>query len=413
MASDVSAMSTYANVTREAHRRKLAYSGNKSFWMWDKFKADPQKHAGESLVNFSLKYQLPESASYTAEAAAHPGAVQPAYAKGQLYIKKLIAIMKYNEEIVQLKGAESIIDKMLELRMGTTDVYKLLREHSLHTPGNGVLATCTVAADATQYFTVDSVRWLRVGMVIDGYDSSNNQDANSVVITDIDSSTKIVTVTGTVTSVDTGTSFYYNDTYTTDGGTISTTKFTNGIETICSDADPAYGNFEGLDRDTYTYAQAIVAYGAEAGTAEAFTQDRLFDLFEDAHGRIGPENLPDWAYGSLKTYRAIGNAYRDEQQPTVFMPAKDGMPPGLTFQYGAHNVRIVPSHLAAPNTLYLPNMKHCIKYSGGTEGWDNYAGSAVDKVPDYQQFQEVYRGWWNYGTDFPQSNLALFDITEA
>ena len=413
MATDVAALSTYSNVTREAHRRRVAFAGNKALWMWDKFKADPQKHAGESLVNFSLKYQMGEGASYTAEGAAHPSASQSAHAKGQLYIKKLISIMKYNEEIVQLKGPEVIIDKLVDIRMDCTDTYKLLREHSLHTPGNGVLATCTVAAGGSQYFTVDSTRWLRVGMTIDGYDSENHHDADSVVITNINPSTKVVTVTGTVSSVDTGTSFYYNDTYTASGGTIATTKYTNGIETICSDTDPAYGDFEGLDRDTYDYAKATVAYGSVPGTAEAFTQDRLFDLFELAHGIVGPDNLPDWAYGSLKCYRAVYNAYRDEQQPTIFMPAKDGMPSGLQFQYGSHMVRIVPSHLAAPNTLYMPNMKYCIKYSGGVEGWDNYAGSVSDKVPGYQQFQEIYRGWWNYGTDFPQSNLALFDITEA
>jgi hypothetical protein len=322
--------------------------------------------------------------------------------------------MKYNEEVVHLnKGDEAIIRDLTKLRTGTTDVYNILKEHSIHTPGNGWLATAT-SEDSGQTFTVDSVRWLRIGMVIDGYDSSNNHDADSVVITGINPSTKTVTVTGTITSVDTNTNFYYNDTWTTSGSrTIATTKFTNGIETICSNVDPAYGNFEGLDRDTYEYAKAVTAYGASAGTAEAFTQDRLFDLLDLAQTQVGLKNLGTLGYCSPKCFRAIYNSFRDEQQPTVFMPSKDGMPSGLQFQYGDHTIRIVASHRAAPNTLYIPNTKFIIKYSGGVEGWDNYAGSNVEKVAGYQQFEEVYRGWWNYGTDFPQAHMALFDITEA
>jgi len=93
------------------------------------------------------------------------------------------------------------------------------------------------------------------------------------------------------------------------------------------------------------------------------------------------------------------------------MPAKDGMPEGLQFQYGSHTIRIVSAHRAAPNKLLLPNLNHIIKYSGGPEGWDTTSG--VRWIASYQQFEEIFRGWWNFGTDFPQSNMALFDITGA
>ncbi len=411
MASDLSLLSTYSNATREAHMKKVEYSGNKEDWLFNHIKTDPQKHAGESLVNFSLQYQLPESATYTSENAAHPSCVQPAYAKGQLYIKKLLSKMQYSEEVVHLNGKESIVNKMMELRDGTYAVYRLLRDHSIHTPGSGVLATAT-SEDSGHTFTVDSVRWLRVGMVIDGYDSSNNHDADSIVITGINPTTLTVTVTGTITDVDTDTSFYYNDTFVASGGTISTCKYTNGIETICSDADPAYGNFEGLDRDTYEYAKATVKYGASAGTAEAFTLDRLYELIELGVGNVGLSKLPKFAVCSPKTLRAIYNSFRDEQQPTIHMPANEGMPETLGIDYGGHKIRMYADYRSAPNTLWMPNSNYMVKYSGGPEGWDSYGGG-IRFVSGYQAFYEVYRGWWNYGTTFPQANMALFDITEA
>jgi len=411
MATDIAQLSTYTDATREAHRDKWAKSVNTDLWLFNHIKGDKQPHNGEELVNFTLQTGLAESATFTAAGAAHPAAVQSTFDKGQLYIKKLLSIMKYNEEILHLTGKEAIVKRLVSLRMDTTDAYNILKEFSLYTPGNGILATAT-SVDSGQTFTVDSVRWLRKNMVLDGYDASNNHDADSIVITDINPSTLTVTVTGTITSVDTNTNFYYNDTWLTSGSrTISATKFTNGIETICSDVDPAYGNFEGLDRDSYEYAKAVVKYGASAGTNEAFTQDRLFDLLDLGQTQVGLKNLPKEAICDPKCFRAIYNSFRDEHQPTVFMPAKDGMPEGLQFQYGSHTIRIVSAHRAAPNKLLLPNLNHIIKYSGGPEGWDTTSG--VRWIASYQQFEEIFRGWWNYGTDFPQSNMALFDITGA
>ena len=413
MASDLLVLSNLANVTREAHLKKVEYSGNKEDWFFNFIKTDPVKHAGESLVNFSLQTALDESATYTSENAAHPTVVNASWAKGQLYIKKLLAKMQYSEEVVQLNnGKEAIVRGLLRKRENTYDVYRLLRDHSIHTPGSGILATST-STDSGSTFTVDSVRWLRVGMVIDGYDSSNNHDADSIVITDINPTTLTVTVTGTITDVDTDTDFYYNDTFVASGGTISTCKYTNGIETICSDTDPAYGDFCGLDRDTYQYAKATVKYGASAGTPEAFTLDRFYELVELGIGNVGMSKLPKAAIGSLKTQRAVYNAFRDEQQPAIHMPASEGMPETLGIKYGSHDFRIYGDYRTAPNTLYLPNSNFMLKYSGGTEGWDAYGGSSIRFVSNYQAFYEVYRGWWNYGTTFPQANMALFDITEA
>jgi len=413
MATDVSALSTYANVTREAFRKNVEYAGNKSYWLFNNLKLDPQKHAGESLVYVPLQTQLPESATFSAEAAADPNAIQPAFVKGSLYIKKLLAIMKYNEEIVQLnRGEEAIIKDLLNLRLGTKAVYDLTREFSLHTPGNGVLGQATGAASG-HTITVGSARWFRVGMVIDGYHAAS-QDLNSAAITNVDLSANTITVTdpaGDIASVNSDTKFFIEDTFV-NGAAISATRFTNGIETICKDTDPDYGDFMGLDRDTYAYAKATVKYGAVPATNEAFTLERLYELLDLLDVNVGPEYMPTFGYCDNSVYRAIYNCFRDEQQPTVFMPEKDGIPSSLGFQYGTKMIKIYKSRFAAPNTLYIPNTSHIIKYTGGAEGWDNYAG-AIQKYVGYQQFYETYRGWINYGTDFPQSNGALFDITGA
>ncbi len=412
MATDLATLSTFSNATREAHRKRVEYSGNKDYWLINHIKTDPQKHAGESLVNFSLQYALPESATYTSENAAHPTVVNPSFAKGQLYIKKLLAKMQYSEEIAHLDGNEAIVRRLMNLREGTYDTYMMLKDHSIHAT-NGILATCTSDDDGSGSFTVDSVRWLRVNMRIDTYGTgaTGTITGDSLTITDINPTTLVVTVSGTSTSVANTNVIYLEDTFTASVN-ISTTKFTNGIQSICSDADPYYGNFEGLDRDTYNYAKATVKYGSTPGTAEAFTLDRLYDLIELGVGNVGISKLPKFGVADPKCLRAIYNTFRDEQQPTVNMPATEGMPETLGFKYGTHEIRLYGDYRCAPNTLFMPNSNYIIKYSGGPEGWDNYGGD-IRFVSGYQAFYEVYRGWWNYGTDLPQANMALYDITGA
>jgi hypothetical protein len=247
MASDLALLSTFSNATREAHRAKVNYSGNKDRWLFNHIKTDPQKHAGESLVNFTLQYSLPESATYTSENAAHPTVVNPSFAKGQLYIKKLLAKMQYSEEIAHLTGNEAIVRRLLNLREGTYDTYMLLKDHSIYNAGNGILATCTADDDAAGGLTVDSVRWLRVGMRIDTYTTgaSGTITGNSLVITDINPTTLKVTVSGTSTSVANTNVIYLEDTFTADV-TISTTKFTNGIRPFVLTPTPIMGILRGL-----------------------------------------------------------------------------------------------------------------------------------------------------------------------
>ena len=405
-------LSDFANVTREAQRKNVEFLGNKSYWLDKNFSVGAQPHAGESLVWQSFQTALPESATYSAENALDPTPVAPQFNKGKVYIKKLLAKMLYSEETVQLnRGDEAIIKDLLNLRNGTLAAFNLVKEHSVHTPGSGVL--CQSSENyGDQTFVVDDIRWMRKGMVVDGF-NSDTIVATAIVVTNVAISTKTITFSGTVTGVTTSTKFYYAGARTT--GTalaIDTGRFTNGIETICSDSDPAYGDFMGVDRGTLDYMKATVAYGASAGVAEAFTIKRMQDLCDLLDVTVGPEFMPSLAYASNGVYNAIYQAFKNEQQPTVFMPAKDGIPAGLTFDYGAHQIKIVKSRFGILKTLLMPNLKHIFKYSGGTEGWQTLAGQ-VQQVANYQQFSEVYRGWRNYGTDFPQSNGAMFDITEA
>lgn len=408
-----SQLSDYANVTREAQRKNVEFLGNKTYWLDKNFQVGTQPHAGETLVWQSFQTALPESATPSAEMALDPTPISPTFTRGKVYIKKQLAKMLYSEETVNLnQGDEAIIKDLMNLRNGTLSAYNLLKEFMVHTPGSGVLGQATGAA-ADHTITVDDIRWFRVGMVIDGY-HTNSKEVNSAAITAVDVANKTITIVDPDTdigAVDANTKFYYEDSFQGGSETIAATRFTNGIETICSGTDPAYGDFMGVDRATYGYMCATHTHGATPGTPEAFTSDRMITLFDLADNTVGGEYLPNLAYTTNGVFNNIYKTFKNEQQPTINMPAKDGIPAGLEFMYGGLSIRIVKSRFAQAHAILFPNLKHIFKYTAGKEGWQTMAGQ-VQQVANYQAFSEVYRGWRNWGTDFPEANLAMFDVLD-
>lgn len=406
-------LSDYVNVTREAQIKNVEYLGNKTYWLDKNFQVGTQPHAGETLVWQSFQTALPESATPSAEMALDPTPVAPAFDKGKVYLKKLLAKMQYSEETINLnQGDNAIIKDLLNLRNGTLDAYNLLKEFSVHTPGSGVLGQATGAA-VDHTIPVDDVRWFRKGMRIDGY-HTNALEVNSASISSIDVAGKTITIVdpaSDIGAVDANTKFYYEDTFQGASETISATRFTNGIETICSGTDPAYGDFMGVDRVAYPYMQCTHTHGSTPGTPEAFTIDRMIELFDLADNTVGGDYLPRLAYMSNGVFNNIYKTFVNNQQPTINMPTKDGIPAGLEFQYGGMSIRLVKSRFAPAHTILFPNLKHIFKYTGGKEGWQTLAGQ-VQQVANYQAFSEVYRGWRNWGTDYPESNLAMFDVLD-
>jgi hypothetical protein len=406
-------LSDYANVTREAHRKNVEFLGNKTYWLDKNFQVGSQPHGGESLVWQSFQTALPESATPSAEMALDPTPVNATFDKGKVYVKKQLAKMLYSEETVNLnQGDEAIIKDLTNLRNGTLSAYNLLKEFSVHTPGSGVLGQATGAASG-HVITVDDIRWFRKGMRIDGY-HTNSIEVTSASISSVDVANKTITIvdpSGDIGAVDANTKFYYEGTFQGASETISATKFTNGIETICSGTDPAYGYFMGIERAAYPYMQATHTHGSTPGTPEAFTTDRMITLYDLADNTVGGEYLPNLGYMTNGVFNNIYKTFKLEQQPTVNMPAKDGIPAGLEFQYGGLTIRLVKSRFAPAHTILFPNLKHIFKYTAGKEGWQVMAGQ-VQQVANYQAFSEVYRGWRNWGTDFPEANLAMFDVLD-
>ena len=415
MATNV-ARSDFANVCMEAYHKKVTKVPNTKYWLYNGIPMETVNHGGETKLNFELQTQNPESAFMSAEGAGSPSARVPAFVKGYTYIKKIVAPMRFTEETVFLnRGPQAIIKSLENITDGTIESYNMAREFMFHQPGTGILATVTAATGdgtATHTITVDSARFLRVGMGIDIYTGAS-ANATNFTITDVNYDTNVITATdddsGTHTIADADV-IYYKGTYVS-SSTIETSYYWNGLETLIGDTDTAFGTAltTGFDRDTQSFAKACVKYGDTPGTAQALTLARMRAVGDSIDINWG-RSMPTIIYTDPGSLNAYNDLLTNKQAPTINMPTEDGWPEAVAFVWNGKKMRVVSSRLAAPKTMFFINPSTFLKYVGGDTGWDTFAGT-FQKVAGYQMFERMYRGWGNLVCLNFKANGRLNDVT--
>jgi hypothetical protein len=355
---------------------------------------------GEYRIEFPVQFAMAEGFAWTAENAAEPTTTSPSYNKGYLNLKKGVWKHTISGEVMKLVDGKkhALASKLSEILAQATKVMKLNREAALHGNGAGRLANCVSVS--SQVVTVDSTRFLRPGMRLDAYDAVPNKDADSIVVASVDSATTF-TATGTVSSIDSASVLYHEDSYA------------NGApQGIANMVDDDTGTFQGLSRNTYRMLRALVRDGSVPGTPEAFTNDRLIALLDDVVE--GPyAMIPDMLYCNTKVYNSIFSHFVATNQGTNMMESKGGIPGGLKFHYHSKDIPIVASSKADAYTLYALSKGNLGIYGDGLGGFTKIGGQLFEKVQSYDQFNIIYNFWVNFFTTFPQANGRLNDISHT
>jgi len=356
---------------------------------------------GEDYFYIPAQVALPEGLAWGGENVALPTALQADYDKFRLSWKKMHGVVEFSEEIIDLtKGAYALVNGFKQNTLGLMKAAKLNLEAALHGDGSGVLATC--ASYSGQVVTVDSTKHLRPGMVLDGYDASMNHDADGIVVTIINSDTTF-TCTGTVTSVDSATKLYLEGSHSGS----AERGASNGISNIVDDND---ATFQNVDRTTNLWAKAKITDGATPGTAQALTEDRMNGVIDKVYkGSFG--DVIDLIYTSIGVRNSYKNHLKDIGGSIEIMPKKTGFPAGLKYVYDGKEIPIYASTKANAGTMYFLTKAHLLKYFGKM-GWNTTDGLLKWKT-GYLAFYAVWRGWFQHGTDWPEANGRLNDITET
>ncbi len=347
-----------------------------------------------------FQYQQEEGSAWTTENADTPNPLLPKYEQMSLGWKKMAGTVQFSEETLELKGKKTFVNAWSRGSAGLLRTHKSDLDTALHGRGTGSLAHATGAATG-QVVPVATTKYLRPGMVLDGYDASDNQDADGIVISSIDSDTTFTCV-GAVTSVDANTVFFKEGSWIT-----SLDKAAMGIDGIIDNA----GTFQNLDRATYPFMNAKVVDGATPGTPEALTLARMRTAL-DAVKKGSYDKLPSAIYTSIGVYNAYTDLLISMNQPVETMPDKAGFPGGAKFHYGNTVLPVIASSKAVDNTMFMISKPTLFKYYG-TMGWANRGGGILQKVTDKLAYQAVHRMWVNFGTTYPEANARLNDIIEA
>jgi len=354
----------------------------------------------EKLFKVPFQYQMGQGTAWSGEGLAVPGATNPAFEQMYLGWKKLVGTIQLTEESLDLtKGANTFINAFARVSSDMLKVTASDVNTALHRRGTGAVAQST-GDDSGQEITMDTTRYLQRGMVLDGYDASDNKDAAAIVITKIVG--LVVTVTGTITSVDANTVFYKTGSWVT-----GLDRAPMGIDGIIDDDT---GTFQGLSRGTYPELKAHVEDGSTPGTPEALTLQRMRDVM-NAVTKGAYEKSPDAIYTTIESYDKYCDILQDNNQPVETIPANAGYPEGAKFTYKGKAIPLIASSKATPNTMFFMSKSSLFKYFG-KKGWADRGGGAMQLLEGYLTYRGNYRMWVNFGTTFPEANGRLNDITE-
>ena len=130
------------------------------------------------------------------------------------------------------------------------------------------------------------------------------------------------------------------------------------------------------------------------------------NIVKGSYGKV-----PDLIYTSIGGYNAYMDLLISENQPTQVIPDTSGFAGGATFQYGSKKLPVIASPKAAAETMFFLSRPTLFKYFGKM-GWADRDG-LLQRVSGYLSYEAVYRMWVQFGTNWPEANGRLNDITET
>lgn len=410
-------ISDLSNAVNSAYDKKIPSLFNTSGVLIEYMKKSPkQRYAGEDYFYIPWKEKMNEAVVATVEYdgtnGTYPTPLSPSYQKFRLSWKKLLTKFQLSNEMVDIQhGIHTFVNNYKTAIDDTLEAIRLDLNNYVNKSGTAALATgVSVSVDdpSSGYdtVTVDNTRHLRAGMVLDGYDSSDNHDADGIVVESILTSTTFKTsVAGGADNVDTGTVFYKEGCWVT-----GLDRAPNGISNIIDDDT---GTFQNKSRLTYPQIRAIVSDGDSAGVPQALTllqiRSVLDDISDGPYGKIGSGLF---GYGTRGTINAFRDELATQNQPTETIATKAGDAKVPAWSQGGQLIPLIDSRGAPANTLFFINPKELVYYDAGGM-WDKHGGGLLKPLEAGPALWGSYAWWGQFGSPNPAAHGRRNDITET
>ena len=356
-----------------------------------------------------------------------PTAQQGTYDEFKLYMKRgMYAQLQFDGLATACAEGKGAVVDVLEQEIQSITLYMSNRMNKqFWGDGSGRLAQLEAASSSSTTVQIDGPlfgqdtngytdpgQYINQGQYVDIYDTSGNLEVEEVEISTLADDGD---GTGTLTMAESVTAS--NDSYVFDHDTYASSEAAGtgvpmGIHGIVNSADPYVGitqvSFQGVDRDTYSWAQANEVDMADA----AITNNKILQLVHQCAKWGGKTSV-------LLTNEIIWRSYYQILEGDKTMPDSKsywGGLEGLTFYGGRKGkIPIIFDYDCPDNNMYALDDRFINVYAPASNGltWLPGQKGPLTRVSGKDEWVAGLVYYYNLGTPKPRAHGRLYDIKHA
>lgn len=323
-----------------------------------------------------------------------PLAGRQGYAVARFTPAMVAGSIEVTEQVIQATRNDrgSFVRALQNEIEGLVTDFKKNVQRQLHGDGTGLLAAITVGGTGVVTFTVNSVRYLQVGMNVDILvRTTGATNVLNRTITAINRDTRVVTVNGANFTPATVDGLYGVNTYG---------KELLGLQRIADRTSVLYG----INPTTESLWAANVLHNSAVNRAitEPLLQ-QAWDLTEE----IG-DAQPDVVMTTFGVRRAYQNLLTSLKRFTSPLQMDGGW---SALEYNGKPMLV--DHDCPTNRVYFLPMKHLALYQYSNPGWMDRDGDVLRRLPSRASYSANYLWFLQLACNRRNAITLLNDITEA
>ena len=268
--------------------------------------------------------------------------------------------------------------------------------------GDGTGKIATVVSVAGQNITVDSTHWVQEGMTLTGIDTGTGTVAdsgNQLEVTAINETTKVITVTGTISALAAADVLVRASNTTNNYG-----KEWTGLAAIVDDTTALHE----IDPASYPVWKATKTDISSGGVPGTLTELALINLVQNVDKKGGDVDV---MLASPGVFNAYWNLLQGLRQFTNGATLAGGQR-AFSFDALGKPIKFVSDYAAPENTLYALSSKEIVLNRKRDWSWMDRDGSMWSRVSDTDAYEARYFQYSQLGTYRRNAHAVMTGIAE-
>ena len=331
-----------------------------------------------------------------------PTAGAQKYKQAHLYLTNLYGAIEVDGQLFEQAAEDyqafiNVVDMEIQ---GLKRDLAVDQNRQVYGDGTGTIAT--VVSVSGQNVTVDSVHWVQEGMILTGIDTGTGAVAdsgNELEVTAINETTKVITVSGTISAL------AANDVLVrASNGTNSYGKEWTGLAAIVNDTTSLHE----IDPASYPQWKSTVSDISSGGNPGTLTELALINLVQGVDKKGGDVDV---MLASPGVFNAYWNLLQGLRQFTNGATLTGGQR-AFSFDALGKPIKFVSDYAAPENTLYALSSKEIVVNRKKDWSWMDRDGSMWSRVADTDAYEARYFQYSQIGTYRRNAHAVLTGIAE-